>query len=83
MTIHSKGSAVYRTNMQLEELLHLDFAFYNSTYICGLTAMMTVVLSRTKMIWTSPNYFNQLTVRIIRFIMKTLKNKKNMQTYES
>ena len=35
-----KGRTVERTNLQPGELIHMDFPFYNMTYIWGFTSVI-------------------------------------------
>ena len=43
MTTIPKVTTVDTTNPLLGELIHMYFALYNVTYICGLTSMINVV----------------------------------------
>ena len=73
MTIN-KGTKVDTSNLQLGELVHMDFVFYNITYIRGFTSMLIVVCAKTIMLWVFPTASKKLHVRIICFILKTLIN---------
>ena len=75
MTTLSKGTTVDTSNIQLGELIHMDFAFYNVTSIRGFTSILTFVCTNTIMLWVfSPK---QSPVCIICFILKTLKNEQH------
>ena len=50
MTTINKGISVDTSNLQLGELVHMDFAFYNVTYIHGFTSILTVVCEKTRTI---------------------------------
>ena len=42
MTTTNKGTTVDTSNIQPGELIHMDFAFYNVTYIYDFTSMLSV-----------------------------------------
>ena len=75
--IPSKGTTVDTNNLQLGEHIHVDFAFYNMTYICGFTSMLTTVCPKTRMLWLFPTAYKWCPVCIIRFILTTLKNEQH------
>ena len=54
MTTFPKGKTVDTTNRQPGEIIHMNFAFYNVNSIRGFTSMITVVCSKTKMLWVFP-----------------------------
>ena len=54
MTTPPKRTTADTTNLQPGELIHIDFAFYNMTYIPGFTSISTVVCTKTIMIWVFP-----------------------------
>ena len=43
MTIFHRGTTFDTTKLQPGELLHMEFSFYNVTYIQGFNYMLTVV----------------------------------------
>ena len=71
-----KGTIVQTINLQPGQLIHTDFSFFNLTFICQLTSMLTVVCENTIIIWVLPTAYKK-PVRIIRFILTTLKNKQH------
>ena len=73
MTTFTKVTTVDTTKLQPGELIHVDLVFYNLTSICGFSSMITVVCSNTRMLWVFPTASKWAPVRIIRFILKTLK----------
>ena len=72
-----KVTTVDTTNLQTGELIHMYFALYNVISTPGLTSMINVVCASTRMLWVIPNVSNQDPVRIICFILTTLKNEKH------
>ena len=63
MTTLPKGTTVDTNNLQLGELIHVDFAFYYVTYIRMFTSMITVVFSNTILILVfTTAYKNPLSV---------------------
>ena len=74
MNTINKNTAVDTSNLQPGYFFHIYFAFYNVTPIRGFTSMLTVVYTKTIMLWVSPNAFKRVPVRIIRFILTTLMN---------
>ena len=74
MTTFIEGTTVDTNSIQLEEIIHIEFKFYNVTFICGFTYMLTVVCENTTMLWKPPTASKQYPVRIIRFILILLKN---------
>ena len=76
MTTINKGTTVDTSNLQPGELVHMGFAFYNVTYIRGLTFMITVVCEKTIMIWVFPTAYKRAPICIIRF-MTTLLNQQH------
>ena len=42
MTTLPKGTTVDTTKLQREELINLDYTFYNMTYIFDFTSILTV-----------------------------------------
>ena len=75
-TFH-KGTTFDTSNLQPEELIHMDFALYNVTYLCGITSMISVVCAKTIMLWVFPNVSKQYPVRVVRFILTTLDNEQH------
>ena len=45
-----KGATVYTTKLLPGDLMHVYFAFYNVTYIRGITSVLTVVCENTRII---------------------------------
>ena len=62
------------TNLQPGELIHMEFSFYNVTFIRGLTSMLPVVCARTRIIWLFLTASKRAPVRIIHLILKTFNN---------
>ena len=75
MTTFHKGKTVYKTNLQPGELIHMEFALYNTTPIRGFTSMLTVVCEKTRIIWVFTTEYKIPPVQIIHLILTTLKNK--------
>ena len=46
MKTFPKVATVYTTNFQPGELIHMDYALYNVTYIWGFTSMLTVLFAK-------------------------------------
>ena len=76
MTTLPKGTTVDTSNLQLGELIHMNFELYNVTSIRGFTSMLTVACEKTKMIWIFPTATKLSSVFIIRFTLRTLSNEK-------
>ena len=74
MTTTNKGQKVDTSNLQLGELVHIEFEFCNVIYIRGFTSMITVICSKTRMLWVLPTESKIAPARIIRFILITLLN---------
>ena len=77
MTTINKDTTVYTSNLQPGELIHMDFDFYNVTYIRGFTSMLTVVCENTRILWVFPTASKKAHVFIIRFILTTLMNEQH------
>ena len=77
MTTSPKGTTIGTANLQQGELIHVDFASYNVTSICGFTFMKTVVCAKTIMICLLPTASKQSPVCIIHFIITTLNNEQH------
>ena len=54
MKTSPKGTTLGTANLQQGELIHVGFASYNVTSICGFTFMLTVVCALTIMIYLFP-----------------------------
>ena len=78
MTTLPKWTIVDKNNLQLEELIHMDFDFYNVTSIRGFTSMLPVVFANTRMLWLLPTESKLAPVRIISFILTTLNNEQHI-----
>ena len=76
MTI-KEGTAVDTSNLLTGKLVHMEFDFYNVTSFRGFTSMLTVACEKTIMVWVFPIATKRVPARIIRFILKTLINKKH------
>ena len=70
MTIYPKVATVDTTNLQLGDIFHLEFSFYNITTIFKFNSILTVVCDKTIMLWILPTTSNQSPVIFIRFILK-------------
>ena len=77
MTNLPKGTTVDTTNLRPGEIINMDFALYNLTYIQGLTYMLPVVCIKTRMLWVFTTASERNPVRIIRFILTTLNNEQH------
>ena len=78
ITTINKGPTVDTSNLQTEEIIHVDFVFYNVTSIRGFTSMITVLCAKIIMLWVFPNSSKRSHVRIIRFILATLLNEQHL-----
>ena len=78
MMTTNKGTTVDISNLQPEELIHMDFDFYNVTFIRGFTYMIAVVCEKTLMIWVLPTSPKRAPIRIICFTLKTLLNEQHL-----
>ena len=65
MTTFPKVTTVDTNDLQLGELIHMDFVFYNVNSTNGFTSMINVVFTKTRMLWLFPNVSKQPPVRII------------------
>ena len=74
ITTFSKGTTVDNINFQPEEIVYMNFVFYNVTSIRGFTSMLNVVYKNTRMIWLFTNVSKWSTIRNINSILTTLKN---------
>ena len=74
MTTYPKGTTGDTSNLQQGELIHMEFYFCNVTSVRGFTSMITFVCANTIVIWVFPIASKQSPVRIIHFILTTLKN---------
>ena len=68
----SKGTTSETSNFQPGEIIHMYFAFYNVTSICGFTSMITVICAKTRTIWVCRTASKLSPVRIICFVLTTL-----------
>ena len=64
---------VETNNLQPGELIHMEFALYNVSYIRGFTSIITFVCAKTIILWLFPNA-QKKPVQTIRFILSKLKN---------
>ena len=62
MTTFPKETTVYISNIQLGELINMDFALYNVTSVRIFTSMPTVVCAKTRMLWMPPTASKQAPV---------------------
>ena len=65
MTILPKCTTVDATNLEPEEIIHMEFDLYSVVHIHGFTSMSTVVCSRTRMIWILPTEYKRTPFRTI------------------
>ena len=72
-----KGTTFDTTNFQLGELIHMVFDFFNVTPIHGFTYMLTVVCTKTRLLWELPNTSKQDPFHNIDFILITLRNEQH------
>ena len=77
MTTINKVTTVDTSNLQSGELINMEFELYNVTSILGFNSILTVVYSKTRMIWVFPFASKRNSFRIIRSILKTLKNERH------
>ena len=78
MTDFPKVTNFETTNLKPGELIHIAFAFYNVTSTIGFTSILTVVCENTRMIWVFTTESKISPVRIICFVLTTLRNKKHL-----
>ena len=78
MTTYPKGTTVYTSNIQLGELIHMDFALYNVTSVHIFTSVSTVVFAKTIMLWVFPTESKWAAVHIVHSILKKLKNEQQL-----
>ena len=71
------GGGVDTSNIQPVELVYMDFAFYNVTFIHSFTSMITAVCVKTRMLWVFSTAYKRAPVRIIHFILTTLMNEQH------
>ena len=69
-----KVKTVDTDKLQPGEFIHVDFPFYNVTYVFRFTSMITIVCEKNRMLGVFPTASKWDTVHIIRFILTTLKN---------
>ena len=74
MKTSPKAKPVDTTNLQPGELIHMGFSFYGNSSIHWITSMLTVFLAKTRMLWVSHTAPKPAPVRIILFILITLKS---------
>ena len=77
MTTFSKVTTVDTTNLQPGDLIHMEVAFFNVTFIHGFTSMLTGVFAKNIIIWLFHTASKLAPVRIILFILTTLNNKQH------
>ena len=65
-------------NLQSGEIIHMDFVFYNVTYIFGFTYMITVVCANTIIIWVFSTASKRAPFRIILFVLTKIKNEQQL-----
>ena len=82
MTTSPKGTIVDTNNLQLGELIHINFALQNVTSISAFNSMLTFVCTKTRKLWVFPTAPKK-TFRIIRFILTTPNNEKTIQKCDS
>ena len=69
-----KEKTVEKTKLQPGELIHMQFAFYNVTYIRGSISVITIVYSKNILLWVFPIESKPFPVCIMRFIQTTFNN---------
>ena len=77
ITASPKVTTVETNKLQPRELIHMDFALYNVTSICGFTSILTVFCENTRMIWVITNSSKWTDVSIICFVLTTLNNEQH------
>ena len=63
------------TNLHQGELLHMEFSFYNVTYIRGFNSKIPVLCHNTINLLILSCASKQAPIRIIRFFLTTFKSK--------
>ena len=81
MTTINKVTTFDTSKLELGELIHMNFSFYNVTSIHNFTSMLTVVYAKTIMLWVFSTAPKITPVRIISFILKTLINEQHPYKY--
>ena len=74
MTTFHKGKTFDTTNLQPVEIIFMDFAFYDVNSLLGFTSVITVICANTRIIWLFPTTSKRSPVRIIHFVLTTLKS---------
>ena len=64
MKMLSKSKTVVTTNLQLGELIHMVFEYYNVTSIRGFTSIITVVFPKTIIILVFTTASKRSSVRL-------------------
>ena len=77
MTTLPKGKTIGTTNLQLGELIHMEFDLYNGTSFQVYTSMSTVVYANTIILWIFPTVSKGAQVLTIFFILTTLNNEQH------
>ena len=77
ITTLPKGTTVDTNSLWPGELIHVEFTFYDVALIQVVTSMLTVVCENTTMIRVFLTASKKAPVRIICFILTTLKNEKH------
>ena len=72
-----KGTTVDIKKLQPGELIHMDFYFYNVTSVYVFTSMLTVAWAKNRKLWIFTTASKQAPIRIIQFILRTLKNEQH------
>ena len=73
----NKFTTVNTSNLQPGELIHMEFSFYNITFVCDFTSILTVVCANTIMMWLFPTAFKRAPVCIMSFILTILNNEQH------
>ena len=77
MTTYPKGKSVETTNLQPGELIHMEFVSYNVTSLRVFPYIITVVCTKTTMLWISPTEYKLDPFSIIIFILTTFNNEQH------
>ena len=77
MTTFPKVTTVYTTNLQSVSMIHMEFAFYNVISIQGFTCMLTLVYTKTIMLWVFFTPSKGYPIQIIHFILTALNNEQH------
>ena len=70
----TKGKIFDTSNLKPGEIIHMNFYFYNVTFIRVFVSLLTLVSTKTRILWVLTTAPKQSPVCIIRFILTTFNN---------